>query len=86
MTSFLFLILAIVCTISGVVLVQIEISQVNRMLPESEQISRLGSVGSFFRMKRNYKRLYPSGHLDSWRAALQLSALGFILLARIADR
>ena len=73
---------------SGFVLYMM-IGEVNRKLPQSEQIpyifSQLSSyIGKLRRVKREYRRLYPDGKLNKIRVVLQV--IGFILIVTCALR
>jgi hypothetical protein len=54
------------------------IGEVNRKLPENQQIGYLGFYPSkAFRITREYRRFYPDGHLNTLRVIFNV--LGFIL-------
>jgi len=54
------------------------IGEINRKLPEEQQIGYLGFYPSkAFRITREYRRLYPGGHLNTVRIIFNI--VGFIL-------
>ena len=64
--------------LGGYVMV-VMIGQVNRKLPDDQQISYLwGHYAKYQRVLEDYKRLYPSGHLDA--AFVLMVALMFVSL------
>jgi hypothetical protein len=68
------------CMISGVFFLQ-EIGEVNRKNPEGEQISYwFTSPGKVSRVRREYKRLYPSGRIDTLRQIFQIAAFVLLIL------
>ena len=59
-----------------------EIAEVNRKLPADQQISPCWMhVDKFWRIKREYKRLYPNGKLHLLSSMLEISAVVFFVLA-----
>jgi hypothetical protein len=70
---------------SGFFLMQ-EIGEVNRKMPDNEQISHWGMYpGKMQAIKVEYKRLYPSGRLEFWRFWLQVASLAFLGLAAVTE-
>jgi hypothetical protein len=58
------------CGVMGA-LVGIEMAdQVNRKLPQAEQFDGLGSRVTFWRLRGEYRRLYPEGHLTGKQTRL----------------
>ena len=61
-----------------------QIGEINRKLPESEQISYWGMHPiKMAKIKREYRRLYPSGRIDLLRRIFQYAAFGFMVLLLI---
>lgn len=61
------------------------IGEVNRKLPEGSQIGYLGfHPAKAFRIAREYRRLYPHGHLNALR--IILTVVGGILIIACAAR
>ena len=61
------------------------IGEVNRKLPEDQQIGYLGFYPSkAFRITREYRRFYPGGRLNTVRIILNI--IGFLLGACAAAR
>jgi len=61
-----------------------QIGEVNRKLPDNEQISYWGlHPMKMAKIKREYKRLYPGGKIDLMRQSFQYAALVFIMLMMI---
>ena len=61
-----------------------EIGEINRKLSDDEQISYWGMHPvKMARIKREYKRLYPSGRIDLIRRLLQYAAFAFMVLLLI---
>jgi len=57
-----------------------EIGEINRKLPDAEQISHWGMHPvKMAKVKREYKRLYPSGRIDLMRHIFQY--VGFASMA-----
>jgi hypothetical protein len=65
--------------ISGVIFTQ-EIGEVNRKLPDDQQISYWGIyTEKFLKIKQLYKHFYPNGWLHRLRFIFEI--VGFVLLA-----
>jgi len=76
--------LAFSCAILSAFFLWQQIGEINRKLPDSEQISYWGMhPAKMAKIKREYKRLYPSGRIDLMRRALQYGAVGFVVLLLI---
>ncbi len=61
-----------------------EIGEINRKLPDAEQISYWGMHPvKMAKVKREYNRLYPSGKIDLMRRILQYAAFAFAVLLLI---
>ncbi len=77
--------LAISCLlISGFIFTQ-EIGEVNRKLPEDQQISYWWMYSEkYMSIKKEYKRLYPQGRLHFAQFILQILGFVFLFLAVIA--
>jgi hypothetical protein len=61
-----------------------EIGEVNRKLSDSEQISYWGMhPAKMAKIKREYKRFYPSGRVDRMRQILQYATIAFAVLLLI---
>ena len=72
------------CAAVGSVLVHHEISAVNRKVPAAEQISlSFMYPGKMQKIKAEYKRLYPTGKVETWRVRLQVAMFVFLALAAI---
>jgi hypothetical protein len=72
------------CAAMGSVLVHREIAAVNCKVPDTEQISYLFMYpGKMRKIKADYKRLYPTGKVEIWRATLQIAMLAFLAVAAI---
>jgi len=68
------------CILSAFFLWQ-EIGEINRKLPDTEQISYWGMHPvKMARLKREYKRLYPSGKIDLMRRIFQYVGFAFMVL------
>ena len=71
------------CIVSGFFLWQ-EIGEVNRKLPDTEQISYLGMHPlKMAKVRREYRRLYPSGKIDLVRRVFQYAGFAFLVLLLI---
>jgi len=71
------------CILSAFFLWQ-EIGEVNRKLPSAEQISYWGMHPvKMAKVKREYRRLYPSGKIDVMRRTFQYAAFAFAVLLLI---
>jgi len=71
------------CILSAFFLWQ-EIGEINRKLPDTEQISYWGMYpGKMARIKQEYKRLYPFGKIDLARRICQYVAFVFAALLLI---
>jgi len=76
--------LAASCAILSSFFLWQEIGEVNRKLSETEQISYWGMHPvKMARVKREYKRLYPTGKIDLIRRIFQYMALGLMVLLLI---
>jgi len=72
------------CAAIGSVLVHREIAAVNRKVPDAEQISfSLMYPSKMQKIKAEYKRLYPTGKVETWRLSLQIAMFAFLALAAI---
>ena len=78
--------LGISCTvISGFLLTQ-EIGEVNRKLPEDQQISYWWMYAEkYSKIKKEYRRLYPNGRIHTFGVIFQVVAFALFLLAIIAS-
>jgi hypothetical protein len=57
---------------------------VNRKVPDAEQISySFMYPGKMQKIKADYKRLYPTGKVETWRVTLQSAMFAFLALAAI---
>ena len=82
----LFLCLGATCAIFSGLLTYQEVREVNRKLPDSEQIPYLFMYpGKMRRIKAEYKRLYPNGRVNLWRIVLQAAMFVFLALTAIAS-
>jgi len=78
------------CALSGFFLWQ-EIGEVNRKLSDAEQISYWGMHLSYWgmhplkmaRIRKEYRRLYPSGKIDLMRRIFQYATFAFLALSLI---
>lgn len=76
--------LAGTCAVLSSFLLWQEIGEVNRKLSETEQISYWGMHPvKMARVKREYKRLYPTGKIDLVRRIFQYVGLGSMVLLLI---
>jgi hypothetical protein len=76
--------LACSCAILSAFFLWQQIGEINRKLPDTEQISYWGMHPvKMARIKREYKRLYPSGRVDFLRRILQYAAFAFLVLLLI---
>jgi hypothetical protein len=74
------------CFILSALLTNQEIGQVNRKLPDKQQVSYLGMYPTkMAKIKREYKRLYPAGRVEFWRFAFQIAGFVFIGLMVITE-
>jgi hypothetical protein len=72
------------CAAIGSLLVHSEIVAVNRKIPDAEQISlSFMFPGKMQKIKAEYKRLYPTGRVETWRLRLQIAMFTFLALAAI---
>ncbi len=84
-TAIVFLCLGTSCAVISSLLVYQEIGEVNRKLPDEEQISYFFMYpGKMAKIKAEYKRLYPKGRVEFWRFVLQAAVFVFLALAAIA--
>lgn len=64
-----------------------EIGEINRKLPEDQQISYFWMhVDRFARIKREYKCLYPNGKLHLWGTVFEIAAFIFFFLTIVELR
>ena len=79
--------LAISCAVLSGFFTTQEIGEINRRLPDDQQISYWRMyTEKFVRMKREYGRLYPGGRLHTFANGFEVAALAFFLLAVFAAR
>lgn len=72
------------CAAIGSVLVHREISAVNSKVSDAEQISlSFMYPGKMQKIKAEYKRLYPTGIVETWRVRFQVAMIVFLALAAI---
>jgi hypothetical protein len=70
------------CVVVAGYLQWIIIAEVNRKLPDAEQISYfLGYPGKYFKILREYRRLYPEGRLPALSGLAFGAGLLFMLAA-----
>ena len=76
---------AVLCAVlSGIVTMQ-EIGEINRKLPDDQQISYWGMYSEkYSRVKQAYKQLYPKGRLHGLGVGLEIAAFVFFALALLA--
>jgi len=80
-----FLSLAVSCGVISGFLTYQEIGEVNRKLPNGDQIPYLLMYpGKMRRIKAEYKRYYPEGRVEFWRMAFQVGGGVFLALTAIA--
>ena len=85
-SSWILLSLGVSCIMFSGLLIYQEVGEVNRKLPDEDQIPYLGMYpGKMARIKREYKRLYPAGRVEFWRMTLQLAGFGFLILLFISE-
>jgi hypothetical protein len=71
--------------LSGFCLFQ-EIAEINRKLPDDQQISYWGMYSEkYSRVKTEFKRLYPHSRLHTRGVALELAGLLFLFMAAVAS-
>jgi hypothetical protein len=79
-----FVCLGATCAAMGSLLVHREIVAVNRKVSDAEQISMSFMYpGKMQKIKAEYKRLYPTGKVETWRVRLQVTMFVFLALAAI---
>jgi hypothetical protein len=72
------------CAAIGSFLVHREIAAVNRRVPDAEQTSySFMYPGKMRKIKAEYKRLYPTGKIETWRLRLQIAMFAFLAVAAI---
>ena len=77
--------LGVSCAILSAFFLWQQIGEINRKLPDNEQVSYWGMHPlKMAKIKREYKRLYPSGKIDLLRRILQYAALVFMVLLVIS--
>ena len=85
-TGLAFLALASSCAAIAGFLTYQQIGEVNRKLPDNEQISYLFMYPEKMRrLKADYKRLYPKGRVNFWRSLFQAAMFFFLALSAIAS-
>ena len=83
--SIVFVCLGASCGLISSFLLWQEIGEVNRKLPDDQQISYFwGSPEKIQRIKKEYKRLYPNGKIERLSAAFQIAAFAFMILGAVA--
>ena len=76
--------LAMTCLVTSGFLLCQEIGEINKCKSSEEQISYWGMYpGKMSRIKREYKKLYPSGKVELMRFAFQIAAFVFTFLLLI---
>lgn len=84
-TAIIFLSLGASCAAIAALLTYQEIGEVNRKLPNSEQIPYLFMYpGKMSRITDEYKHLYPNGKVNFWRSLFQAAMFVFLALTAIA--
>lgn len=74
------------CLVASGALMYQEIGEVNRKLPDNQQISYLLFYSEkVSRIKREHKRLYPQSSIDRFRVVFQIVGLALMLLAALAS-
>ena len=83
-SAIIFLTLTASCGFVSWILVSREIEEVNRKLPDPEQIS-LGFMypGKMQKIKTAYKRLYPDGKIERFRIIAQIAMFLFAAFTAI---
>jgi hypothetical protein len=85
LTTLVFLCVGISCAVISSFLFWQEIGEVNRKLPENEQISYLGMYPQkYTRIKREYKRLYPNGRIHRMGFVFEVVGFVFLFLAAVS--
>jgi len=80
-----FLSLAATCGIMSGFCIFIEIGEINRKLPDNEQISYIGMhPAKMSKIKEQYDRLCPSGYAEMWRVIFQTAMFVLLGLTAIA--
>jgi hypothetical protein len=78
---------AISCMIGAGFVTSVIIREINRKLPEKDQISYLWShYWKSRRIKYEYRKLYPSGRLLFYLGVLTYTAFGFLLALALGWR
>jgi hypothetical protein len=71
---------ALTCLISAGFVTSAMIGEVNRRLPEKDQISYLwGHYSKYRKINLEYRRLYPAGRLIFYNRLLTFAGFGFVL-------
>jgi len=72
------------CAATGIFLVHREIAAVNRRVPDAEHISySFMYPGKMQEIKAEYKRLYPTGKIETWRLRVQIAMFAFLAVVAI---
>jgi len=80
----IFVCLGVGCAVIETLLIHREIDAVNRKMSNAEQISlSFMYPGKMQKIKAEYKRLYPTGKVETWRVRLQIAMFVFLALAAI---
>jgi hypothetical protein len=83
-SAIVFVVLATACGIMSAYLTFREIEEVNRKLPEQEQIEYAFMYpGKMRRIRLAYKGFYPQGAVNRWRLVSQTAMFLFLGLAAV---
>lgn len=84
LAGIIFLALGTTCAVLSGMLSYQEIGEINRKLPDSEQVPYLFMYpGKMRKIKVEYKRLYPDGRVNLWRSLFQAGMFVFLALTAI---
>jgi hypothetical protein len=86
LASMVLMALAISCLIVSGYCFNQEIGEVNRKLPDDQQISYWGiHAEKLAKVHRLYRRLYPQGRIHLASLAFAISGFVFLLLSAVSD-
>jgi hypothetical protein len=86
-TQIFILLAGVSCMIFGALMINTIIGEINRKLPENEQISYFGGHRTkYHRIREEYRRLYPDGRLLFYSRVFSFAGIGFLLLLALGWR
>src|SRR5579863_4395898 len=87
LSQIILFLLALSCVIWSGFITTMIIGEINRKLPEKDQISYLwGHYAKARRIKYEYRRLYPNGRLWLYQGILTYTAFGLLVLLALGWR